>query len=301
LARGFAPQGVDRLGRWHKRGFALPKPAVIVVNSHVVRGAVGGRASVFALERMGFPVWSVPTVILPWHPGHGKASRLIFGEFDFAELVSNVLKTRSMLEVGALLTGYISDAPQIGMLAPLVEITKLRSGGALYLCDPVIGDAGGLFRPPDLAADIRGRLLPQADIATPNRHELEWLTGKSLVDNDALVTAAARLGPKEVVVTSAFASPGEIGTLVVTPEGAHLATHRMLLDAPHGTGDLFAALYLGHRLDGIEPVVALERSVAAVLRLVELAAERGADELPLAQGQDAFLAPPRGIAMQSVG
>jgi pyridoxine kinase len=50
------------------------KDTVVVLNSLVARGAVGGRTCVFALERMGFPVVFVPTVILPWHPGHGPAS-----------------------------------------------------------------------------------------------------------------------------------------------------------------------------------------------------------------------------------
>jgi pyridoxine kinase len=51
--------------------------AVIVISSHVVRGSVGNRAAVFALETLGHPVWAVPTVILPWHPGHGPAKRIV--------------------------------------------------------------------------------------------------------------------------------------------------------------------------------------------------------------------------------
>jgi pyridoxine kinase len=47
-------------------------PSVIVISSHVVRGSVGNRAAVFALETLGFPVWAVPTVVLPWHPGHSR-------------------------------------------------------------------------------------------------------------------------------------------------------------------------------------------------------------------------------------
>ena len=54
-----------------------PKPPVIVLNSHVARGAVGGRAAVFALERLGYPVIAVPTVIHPIHPGHGRGTRIV--------------------------------------------------------------------------------------------------------------------------------------------------------------------------------------------------------------------------------
>ncbi len=46
--------------------------SILVISSHVVRGGVGNRAAVFALETLGHPVWALPTVILPWHPGHGR-------------------------------------------------------------------------------------------------------------------------------------------------------------------------------------------------------------------------------------
>ena len=59
-------------------GSAVDTPrAVIVVSSHVARGSVGNRAAVFALETLGHPVWAVPTVLLPWHPGHGRATRIV--------------------------------------------------------------------------------------------------------------------------------------------------------------------------------------------------------------------------------
>ena len=61
--------------------------AVIVVSSHVVRGSVGNRAAVFALETLGFPVWAVPTVILPWHPGHSRATRIVPPSDAFAALM----------------------------------------------------------------------------------------------------------------------------------------------------------------------------------------------------------------------
>ena len=60
------------------------RPAVVAISSHVARGSVGNRAIVFALESLGFPVWSVPTVTLPWHPGHGPAPRIVPDGATFA-------------------------------------------------------------------------------------------------------------------------------------------------------------------------------------------------------------------------
>ena len=274
----------------------MPKPAVIVVSSHVVRGAVGGRAAVFALERMGFPVWSLPTVLLPWHPGHGSSTHIPFDRAAFAGAVAD-LSRRDSGEIGAVFTGYFGDATQIEPVAELIALVKSRSPEALYLCDPVIGDSRGLFRPDDVVAGIRDRLLPLSDIATPNRHELMWLTGDRASDNDEMAASARRLGPKEVVVTSAVAAPGHSAIVLVEPGGTHLATHSAYDNAPHGTGDLFAALYLGHSLAGAAPPVAVERAAAGTMRLVQLASETGSDELPIAEGQQAFVNPPAGVAV----
>ena len=169
------------------------------------------------------------------------------------------------------------------------------------LCDPVVGDLGR-FYVADETRDAVRRLAATADILTPNRFELAFLAGRDfagIADNAALVAAARSLGRPEVVVTSAFAGAGETGNLLVTPDGAELVAHRVVEHAPHGTGDLLAALYLGHRLGGAAPRDALERATSATLRLVELAG--GAAELPLAAGQEAFFAPPEGIRIETVG
>jgi pyridoxine kinase len=278
----------------------LSNPAVIVVSSHVVRGAVGARAAVFALERLGFLVWSLPTVILPWHPGHGPSTRIALDRAAFAGAVSDLSRSPALADVGAVLTGYFDDPEQIEPVAELVALVKTNNPEAVYLCDPVIGDGDGLFRPESIAVAIRDRLLPLADIATPNRHELMWLAGTRAEDNEGLAAAAANLGPREVVVTSAFAPRDEIGLVLTEPGGVHIATHATLADAPHGTGDLFAALYLTHSLDGAAPPAALERAAAVTLRLVERAAERGADALPLADAQDALAASPQGVTVVRV-
>jgi pyridoxine kinase len=275
----------------------MSKAAVITLTSHVARGGVGGRAAVFALERLGFPAWSVPTVILPWHPGHGRATRFSPVPADFAALAADLARSPLLGEVGAVLSGYLGDAAQADAVAGLVAALRGRDRQGIYVCDPVIGDEGGLFVSEATAAAIRDTLVPLATILTPNRHELAWLTRSTATDNAALVAAARALGLPEVVVTSAFAPAGETGVLLVTPQDATFATHRALASAPNGTGDLFAALYLAHRMNGLGGSDALQRAAASVLRLVEIAVAAGLDELPIAAGQDALVAPPREVTL----
>ncbi|MBN9136888.1 MAG: pyridoxal kinase, partial [Phyllobacterium sp.] len=80
--------------------------AVIVISSHVVRGSVGNRAAVFALETLGHPVWAVPTVVLPWHPGHGPAKRIVPEPQQFDDLIADLERAPWLGEVRAIMTGY---------------------------------------------------------------------------------------------------------------------------------------------------------------------------------------------------
>jgi pyridoxine kinase len=271
---------------------------VIAVSSHVAHGGVGNRAAVFALERLGFPVVAVPTVVLPFHPGHGKGTRIVPPADAFAALLADLGR---LPPVGAILSGYLGAPEQARAIASLVRDVKARNPSALYLLDPVLGDGGALYMPPAVADAIRDELLPLADIATPNRTELDFLTGPAAEDNAGLIASARKLGPAEIVVTSAFAPAGMAASLLVTKDGAWFAGHAAHPDAPHGVGDLMAALYLAARLDGAAPVAALELAASRTLALIARAVAARSDELPLAAGQDSLLAKPSGVTIEKIG
>jgi pyridoxine kinase len=261
-------------------------PLVVVISSHVASGSVGNRAAVFALERLGFAVVAVPTVILPFHPGHGGATRIVPPADAFAALLADIGRRPWIGDVGAILSGYLGEAAQARPIAGLVAAVKKANPGAVYLCDPVAGDTGGPYVPAATIAAIAGDLMPAADMATPNLAELA-LFAPPVADRDGIVAAARRLGPAEVAVTSAAVTTVEVETLAVTADRVEQIRHRRLEKAPHGTGDLFAALYLGGRLKGRLPGEAAARAAFAVLRMAEAAGD--ADELPLAAAQKLLL------------
>ncbi|HEY0121227.1 MAG TPA: pyridoxal kinase, partial [Rhizobium sp.] len=115
--------------------------AVIVISSHVVRGSVGNRAAVFALETLGHPVWALPTIVLPWHPGHGRSTRLTFAEADFDHAIDDLIAAPWLPEVKAVLSGYFGNAAQARSAARLVAALRENNPDLFYACDPVIGDA----------------------------------------------------------------------------------------------------------------------------------------------------------------
>ena len=256
--------------------------AVIVVSSHVARGSVGNRAMVFALETLGHPVWAVPTVILPWHPGHGRATRIVPEPGQFAALMKDLENAPWLGEVAGVISGYLGDSTQAGAVASLVEAVKAKNPKALYVCDPVMGDQGGLYVATAVAEAMRDLLMPIADIATPNRYELEWLSGMKLDDMRSTIAAASQAGPATMLVTSAPAMiAGGVGNLLLTASDALLVEHRPIERPPNGLGDLTAAVFLARLLGGQPIAKALQSTTAAVYEILARTAKRGGDELQL--------------------
>ncbi|MGP2490591.1 pyridoxal kinase PdxY [Mesorhizobium sp. PUT5] len=275
--------------------------AVVVVSSHVVRGSVGNRAAVFALESLGFPVWAVPTVVLPWHPGHGRGTRIVAPPEQFAALMADLERAPWLGEVGAVLSGYLGDAGQAEAVASLVGAVRAKNPGALYVCDPVIGDSGGLYVPEATAAAIRDRLMPLADVATPNRYELAWMAGGSLPDMEAIMAAALAADPPTMLVTSAPPTlNGGIANLLVRDGQALLAEHRTVARPPNGLGDLTAALYLARTMDGMPPADALGSTTAAVYEILARTVARGGDELQLETDADCLAQPTAAVQLHQL-
>lgn len=261
---------------------SVTKGAVIVISSHVVRGSVGNRAAVFALEVLGHPVWALPTIVLPWHPGHGPATRLRFADDDFEKAIEDLIAAPWLGEVSAILTGYFGSARQPAAVAWLVQAAKQKNPDLTYVCDPVMGDLGGLYIPLETAEAIRDHLIPIADIATPNRYELQWLVGSELSSNQQIIDAALSLGPKRMLVTSAVPMmAGGTGNLLLSGRSALLAEHRLIDNPPNGLGDLLAAVFLARLLDGVDEETALRTATASVFEILARTAKRGGDELAL--------------------
>jgi pyridoxine kinase len=270
------------------------KKPVLVITSQVVRGGISGRGLTFALERIGHDVWFLPTILLPWHPGQGKGTRIVPPATDFAAIAADLATSQKLGDIGAVITGYLGDAGQAGPIAQLVKAVKKANPEALHLCDPVMGDqygdGGTLYVPEATAEAIRDTLVPLADIVTPNAFELGWLTDCD-VDSEMQALAAARhLGNDRVLVTSSPAlRRNAIANLLAGPRGAVAAEHAAIKDPPHGTGDLIAGLFLTNLMAGLDDEEALKRASASVFELVARSVKKGADELLFAEEQQSVV------------
>jgi len=272
-----------------------PKKPVLVITSQVVRGGISGRGLVFSLERIGHDVWFLPTILLPWHPGHGKGTRIVPPAEGFAAIAEDLAGSPKLGEIGAVMSGYLGNAEQATAIAAIVKAVRKANPDAPYLCDPVIGDypvagGSGLYVPDSTAKAIRDKLVPLADIVTPNCFELGWLTGRE-IDSELHALAAARhLGNERVLVTSSPAlRRNAIANLLAGPRGAVAAEHAVITDPPKGTGDLIAGLFLANLMAGRDDEDALKRASASVFELVARSVKKGADELLFAQEQQSVV------------
>lgn len=282
--------------------YSMSKKAVIVISSHVARGSVGNRAAVFALETLGFPVWAIPTITLPWHPGHGPATRIVADNNDFSNFLKDITNAPWIDEVGAVLSGYMANASQAKAVAKLVRAIKDKNPECIYLCDPVIGDLSGLYVAKETASAIKDTLIPLCDITTPNRFELGWLLDKkppqTLKDT---IFFAKQILPQQVITTSCpMENSSDTGNLYYSDTQQIIATHKQFKDPPNGPGDLTAAIYLGHLLANMQPKENLGITTSSVFEIIQNATHLGSDELNLENDAQSIIKPQALIELKTL-
>ncbi len=166
------------------------------------------------------------------------------------------------LPVAALKTGMLGDAAVIGAVADLLERQLAATPDLRVVVDPVmVSRSGDPLLEPDAVETIRSRLLPIANLITPNRHEASRLTGLDPIEtvDDLRRTAMALfelIGQRPVLVKGGQALQGALDLLI---DGHGEEFPLALADAPivsrstHGTGctlsaGITALLGRGHSL-----------------------------------------------------
>lgn len=257
------------------------QPDILTISSQVIHGSVGNRATQTVLAQFGHRVWSLPTILLPWHPGHGKGHRTIIEPQAFEAMVEDLIQSPRLSELHGIMTGYLGAPEHAEIVAHLIKRIKFINSDTVYLCDPVMGDAGRLYVPNAIAESIRDHLVPLADIITPNAFELEWLTGRSISTMKERIDAARSLNIRKVIQTSASIERGQTGLLMVVNGKALLAQHKAFDHAPNGLGDMFGALVLSSAIRGQHGAELLSSCAARLYAFAEYCDAHALDMLPL--------------------
>ncbi len=244
-------------------------PKVLILSSAVASSRVGASAASFCLQRLGIETVVLPTTLMGRHPGWGPPG----GGATQISVLRDVWRgvAAQNIKFSAVLTGYMGEISHIDLGVEIIRHIKTQNPQAMIAIDPVMGDHGQLYIPEKRAMGILERLIPLADFITPNVWELDFISSHISTLPNRLITSVL---------------DGEnIGAVWQDQENRHQVSHAKFETVPHGGGDSLAALFLGRRLLGESPDIALAKSVASVFEIMRAADALDAGELPLVRMQ----------------
>ena len=272
---------------------------ILSVQSAVAYGHVGNSAAVFPLQRIGVEVLPVYTVNFSNHTGYGSWRGPLISPDDVRDVITGIEERGVFSGIDAVLSGYQGGEGIGDVIIDAVARVKAANPRALYACDPVMGNAkSGCFVAPAIPVLLQEKVVPVADIITPNQFELGFLTDTepdTLESTLASVDLARAMGPKTVLVTSVERPDREEGTiemLAVDDAGAWIVQTPHLPMKANGSGDVTAALFTAHYVETGSAQTALERTASSVYDLLQATLDSGERELQLVEAQE-FYAHPR--------
>jgi pyridoxine kinase len=271
---------------------------VLSIQSAVAYGHVGNSAAVFPLQRIGVEVMPVYTVNFSNHTGYGAWRGPLISPDDVREVINGIEDRGAFPEIDVILSGYQGSEGIADVILDAVARIKAANPDAVYSCDPVMGNAkSGCFVAPAIPVLLRDRVVPAADVITPNQFELGYLTGtepRSLESTLESVDLARASGPRTVLVTSVERPDRDEGTiemLAVDDRGAWVVQTPLLPMKANGSGDVTAALFTAHYRRTGDAADALARTASSVFDLLTNTHESGERELQLVESQEAYAHP----------
>lgn len=216
-------------------------------------------ADMTVLAAMGIQCCPIPTATLSAQTGYPS-----YYFKDLTGIIPEYLKEweKQGETFDGIITGFMMSSLQA--INSLEFILRMRSEGTKVLVDPVMGDDGRTYRnfSKELLEAIR-RMVKEADIITPNLTELILLAGE---DMDKVTKLPEKELTEEIYRLSMLVG-GDKGKIVVVtgiPLSDTKAVANYVFDNGEGTiitsesngihysgtGDLFAAAFLGEYLRG---------------------------------------------------
>lgn len=174
------------------------------------------------------------------------------------------------LKFDGILSGFLGSKEQINLVLEFVHLFKQEH--TLFVVDPVMGDGGKLYSSynRELCLEMR-RLLPKADVLTPNLTEVCQLLDLQYPDKmpseDDLAKMAKALcakGPKQIVITGLVSGEKVYNYVYEQNSTPYLQENDRIPEEHSGTGDAFVAILAASLINGED----LNKSVAKAAAFV---------------------------------
>lgn len=185
------------------------------------------------------------------------------------------------LDVRAIKIGMVAQAG----LIDAITASLARYAGPPVVLDPVmIATSGARLLAAEAIAALRGKLIPRADLITPNLPEAAALLDEAVATSEQDAAGQGRrllaLGCRAVLVKGGHAQGAESVDMLVTKDATHrFAAPRIATRNTHGTGCSLSASIAAYLARGFEPIAAIDAAKAFVTRSIA-----AADQLQIGKG-----------------
>lgn len=249
----------------------MNKKTCVIINDFTTCAEIALGIQMPVLRDMGAEVLPVPSKLLSYPLCREDAVAL--NTTDFAtQMINNWIASGEGFD--AVLTGFIPDA-SLSELAAELCATQKKLGARIFI-DPVLGDNGHAYKsikPENLAA--MKKLLKEADYCLPNYTEACLLTdteyregGVNAEEISELLSSLVEMGASNPIITGALVD-GKTVVALKTNNEVKLIEYEQVKGNVSGTGDRFAALFVGFMLKGDSPEQAIRKAEEKVTEFLK--------------------------------
>lgn len=193
-------------------------------------------------------------------------------------------------QIDAIFTDIEVDAVKIGMVSQIASIEAISEKLIKYkpkniVLDPVmISKSGYSLLQPEAKTALIEKLLPLADVLTPNLPEAEAILGEKLkrefkiTNVDEMVLAAEelhKLGPKYVLVKGGHLEGKAVDVLFDGQSMTFLETERINTKNTHGTGCTLSSAIAANLALGLSIVESVKKAKNYITTAIEQSLEIG--------------------------
>lgn len=226
---------------------------IAVINDFCGFGRCSLTVSLPVISALNVQCCPMPTAVFSNHTG--------FESFYYTDFTAHMDAymdewERLDLHFDGILTGFLGSLEQLDIVERFLR--RFKAEGTIVVVDPVMGDYGALYStyPRKLARQMK-RLLPYADILTPNLTEACILTGteyRADMDQETLAEVCRSLsamGPDRIVISGL--ERGDSLENFVYEAGKEPVQIREHKAGPFrsGTGDVFSSILAADAVKGV--------------------------------------------------
>lgn len=211
-------------------------------------GQCSGTVALPIISACGHECCLIPSAVLSTHTGG-------FTGYSFCDLTEEIPKIHQHwkeqnIRFDCIYTGYLGSVKQIVYVANIFD--DMLGLGGIKVVDPAMADNGRLYYGfDDEYVTAMGHLCAEADIILPNITEACFMTGveyRETYDQQYvmdLISKLEEMGCGCVVLTGVSYRPGYTGVVIYEGGFYSYYEHEQIAGGCHGTGDVYAAAFVG--------------------------------------------------------